>query len=302
MNFKQFEYILSIYETGNVSKAAKKLFISQSALSQQLLKLEEELGAPIFDRSVQPLKPTFLGEKYLEYVKKIFFDYEEANKLFENIEKNDTGRLIIGIPENRSIQLLPTLLPEFMSKYPNIEILLKEAKSYELDELILKGEIDFSVMVSSSNIPMIDFFPLIKEEIYLAVPKDNEINSLLNDDKKILSFEAFKDQPFILMKKGHRLRTLSKKLFSDYNFEPKIMLETSNVDLAHRIVASGTGVCFVTKLAISLIPLSYPPIYYPLGDNGIFWSLGICYHKDKHKTHAMELFFEHVRLTLEKLK
>ena len=300
MNFRQLEYIQMIQKEGSISGAAKKLFISQSALSQQLLKLEEEIGAPIFERGISPLKPTYLGEQYLSYVQKILFEYEEANRLLQDMEGSKKGRLVVGIPPNRSVQILPGLLPEFISAYPDIELIFREYKSYELDEMILKGEIDFSIMTSPSQSPMISFTPLLKEEIFLAVPENSELNQRFKDGDGHIDFSCCKDSSFILMKKGHRLHTVARQLFDSYGFEPHVLMETGNVDLARKIVAEGAGVCLSSQLAAELSPLIHPPVYYSIGREGVFWDLGICYHKDKYVTWAMSLFFECVKKEIEK--
>lgn len=299
MNFRQLEYIQMIQREGSISGAAKKLFISQSALSQQLIKLEEEIGAPIFERGITPLRPTYLGEQYLTYVQKILFEYEEASRLLQDLENSKKGRLVVGIPPNRSVQLLPGLLPKFISQYPDIELVFREYKSYELDEMILQGDIDFSIMVSPSTSPMISFTPLLREEIFLAVPKNSPLNKRFGGGNSHIDLMYCKDENFILMKKGHRLHALAKHLFEEYDFEPHVLMETGNVDLARKIVAGGTGVCFTSQLAAVLNPLQQPPVYYSLGKDGIFWDLGICCHKDKYISWAMSLFFDCVKAEIQ---
>lgn len=298
MNFRQLEYIQAIQKEGSISGAAKKLFISQSALSQQLIKLEEEIGAPLFERGISPLRPTYLGEQYLAYVRRILFEYEEANRLLQDLENSKKGRLVVGIPPNRSMQILPSLLPKFIAQYPDIELIFREYKSFELDEMILQGDIDFSIMVSPSQSPMISFTPLLKEEIFLAVPENSPLHQKFQN--RPMDFNCCKDASFILMKKGHRLHSLAKELFEAYGFEPHVLMETGNVDLARKIVAEGTGVCFTSQMAAILNPLHHPPIYYSIGEKGIFWDLGICYHKDKYITWAMSLFFQYVKKEIEK--
>lgn len=299
MNFRQLEYIQMIQREGSISGAAKKLFITQSALSQQLLKAEEEIGAPIFDRATNPLKPTYFGEQYLVYVQKILLEYEESNKLVQSLGNSHKGRLVVGIPSNRSVQLLPTLMPKFIQKYPNIQLVIRERNSFELDQMILEGTIDFSIMVSPSSSPSIMFVPLIREELFLAVPETSKLNLKHQGREPYIEMEECKEENFILMKKGHRLYDVAKQLFKTSCFEPKILLETGNVDLARRIVAEGAGVCFSSQLAAAMNPLVHSPVYYSIGKNGIFWELGISYHKDKYVSRTMQLFFESVREEIE---
>lgn len=300
MNFRQLEYIKMIQKEGSISKAAAKLYISQSALSQQLLKLEDEIGAPIFERGFTPLRPTHFGELYLEYIHRILFEYREANHLLEEMEHNKRSRMTVGIPMNRSTQFLPEFLPPFMKDYPNIELVFREEPSWRLDQLVLSGDIDFSILTSATDDINLVFQPLVKEELYLAVEKDSELDRKFTAEGGAVDFRACADETFILMRKGHRLYNEAQALFREYNIRPKTILDTGNVDLARRLAAKGVGVCLASQLPAVLNPVSPSPSYHRIGKDGLFWVLGINYHKDKYISWAMRLFFKRVRDALEK--
>ena len=299
MNFRQLEYIQMIHKEGSISKAASRLFISQSALSQQLLKLEEELGAPIFERGFSPLKPTHFGEEYLRYVRKILFDYEEANHLLEKMEHSKKSRITIGIPFNRSTQFLPGFLPHFMKEYPNIELIFLEHPAYRLDGMIMDGEVDFSLLTSASRHPNMAFFPLIREEIFLAVQPGSRLDQKFASGNGYVDFKECADETFIMMDKGYRLYTEANRLFEQYDIQPRILLNTGNVDLARRLAANGTGICLASQLPAVLNPIFPAPKYYSIGKDGIFWTLGINYHKDKYLSWAIQIFFRCVQEELE---
>ncbi|MCD8083397.1 MAG: LysR family transcriptional regulator [Clostridiales bacterium] len=305
MNFKQLEYVLSIYREGSLSRAAEKLYISQPALTQQLKKLEKEIGAPLFDRSTTPLKPTYAGQHYLEIIEKMLYENDQALKWLEDIHVLNQGHILLGIPPIRSIQFLPVLLPSFHEKYPNIKVEIKEAPALALAEMVMKGEIDFALMIVHTDNHKMIFRPILKEHVMLALPPDSPLNECCRDSIEkngFLDLSILKDEPFILLKKGHRLRKIAYDLFEQNHMMPSIILETENIDLAHHMVAAGYGATLLGEIAAVLNTFSPCPCYYPVKGENCEWELGIAWHPDKYISKAMLAFFDHVTAVLSELE
>lgn len=298
MTFQQLRYILTIYEEGSISKAAQKLFISQPALSHHLIKMESELGIKIFDRTTTPLTATYVGMKYIEYIQRVLFEENQINKIIEDVSEMKIGRLTIGIPVNRSLQILPQVLPGFTEKYPGIQLQVKEFRSAVLETMILNNEIDLACMVPESASPLIRFIPLRKENVLLAVPEKNPVNEILRGQASANPV-LFQTYPFILIKEGHRLRYISDDIFEQHHMQPRCILETSNMDLVIRLSASGLGVSFITGLAAASFQSETKPVYYELAPKPVHYRLGVQYHANKHVSEAMTLFIEWVKEALE---
>lgn len=294
MNFQQLRYILTIYEEGSISKAAQKLFISQPALSHHLIKLESELGIRIFDRTTTPLSLTYVGSRYIEFIQRVLFEENQINRVIEDVSKLNVGRLTIGIPVNRSLQILPRVLPGFTEKYPGIQLQVKEFRSAVLETMVLNNEIDLACMVPEPTSPLISFFPLFEENVLLAVPAGNPVNEVLKD-KKNANPIMFQNYPFILIKEGHRLRSISDEIFEQNHMQIKCILETANIDLAIRLSASGLGISFVTSLAAASFCEQPQPVYYELAPRPVHYKLGVQYHANKNISEAMRLFVEWVQ-------
>lgn len=304
MNFQQLEYVMTIYHEGSLTKAASKLYISQPALSQQLRKLENEVGIQLFDRHTVPLQPTYAGKHYLEVIQKILFENQQAMNWLDDIHSLNRGKITIGISNIRSTQFLPALLPGFRTKYPNIEIEIKEAPALSLPDMISKGEIDFALMIAHSDMTNMTFLPVLTEHVLLAVPKDAPINELCKksiQQNGFLDFHLLKDEPFIMLKHGHRLRKIAYDMFRKADIMPPIVLTTENLVLAHQMVIAGYGLTLIGEISASLTYTPSRPNYYPVTGDNCTWHLGIAYHPEKYVSKAMEAFFSHVMDNVAKL-
>ena len=122
MDTKQIEYILKIAEENNITKAADKLYITQSALNQQLLKLEKELGTPLFHRSRVNWRPTEAGEVYLRNARQILRLKKDTYNQISDIAATRRGRLSIGFTPGRGINMFTSIYPAFRQTYPDIVV------------------------------------------------------------------------------------------------------------------------------------------------------------------------------------
>lgn len=290
MNFRQLEYFMAIYNEGSINKAAQSLYISQPALSQHLRRLEDELGVRLFDRSTSPLTLSYAGKAYLDVATQILYKHHEGLKMLQDIKDLHLGELTLGIPENRATQVLPLVLPPFMKAYPGIKINIIEAKAIELEKHILAGDIDFAMMLSPFKTPLIRFTPLFDEEILLAAPEKwaQELQIAGRMEYPIIHPQACAGKPFIVLNSDHRLRSIFDKNFLE--FRPHIVLECPNVDLAHHLSSGGLGLTLVSQLSASLAPFKNTLQYFHISPEPIGWTLGICYHREKYVSKAMDAF------------
>ena len=136
---KQEEYFLAIAQAGSISKAAQGLYLSQPALSSSLKRLEEDLGAQLFDRESTPLRLTQAGERYLSYVRE---NQERERRLRQDLaqmEREPSGTVRIGLNLWRSSLVLPRVLPAFQRRYPHIQVEPLEGSHQELAARLDQG-------------------------------------------------------------------------------------------------------------------------------------------------------------------
>ncbi|NRY60273.1 LysR family transcriptional regulator [Clostridium beijerinckii] len=231
MDLKQLEYMVKIAEEKNITKAAEKLFITQSALNQQLLKLEKELGASLFYRSRTNWHLTEVGEIYISAAKEILgLKKETYNKISDLISLKNT-HLSIGLTPERGISMFASVYPGFHRLHPNVIIEPIELSVREQEGKIEKRELDIGFLTLSdymqknSNV----YHTILKENIIVAIPSSHPLakyGAKYGDELKDLDLSLLKDDNFVLISKGSTIRDVVNPLFKDAGFSPKLLFET----------------------------------------------------------------------------
>jgi DNA-binding transcriptional LysR family regulator len=255
MNDRHFRYILEIAKEGSITAAAQNLFISQPSLSNLLASVEEEIGAKIFDRSVVPMVPTYVGEKYIEAAKKIRGIMQELQSQIDDMGDTLTGCLHIGCG-HQSPFIIPLILPVLMDRFPGIQFKLTEDHAPALEELLLNGLLDviLNATVKTTH-PNVVYTTLTKEEILLLSPVDFIPKKTVYVKNKLfpcVDLAELADRPFVLMKKGHHLRMLQDLILKDAGYTPNIILETDHWQTCFRMVDSGIAHTFLPNIKIEI--------------------------------------------------
>lgn len=298
MDFKQFEYVLTIAKERSFSKAAKKLYISQPSLSQYINRLESNLKVNLFDRTTNPLKLTYEGEIYVETASTILKLLENMTQRYEDINELATGKLNIGLTPSKANHLLPKILPVFKKKYPGIKLTLTEAPSDELEDLLTKDMVDICLM----NLPIkkqnIISEKILSEKIFVAAPK-----SFKPGNEKIqksetgevayseINLNELRNEEFILLHPEQRVRQISDILFATTGFKPSVLIETSSIETSLRLTEAGMGVSFVPESSAHLAS-SKNIKFYSIGNPPLSWTTVLAYRENTHITKAAKAFME----------
>lgn len=237
MNLKQARYLRTIAQEGGVTAAAKKLYISQPSLSQMLRQIEGELGVELFDRTVQPFRPTYAGECYLRAAQAML----SANEILENeiqqIRQEDRGWLRLGISMQRSARLLPQVLPQFIKSFPQVHLELREAGSAMLEQMVLEGEVDLAFASTEGGIPGLAYQLIQRETIGILAAYDTPLAQALPSGTPI-QLEQAMDAPFVSLKTGHNVRIVQDRLFQEHGLNPTLFLESDNMEAARQITVN----------------------------------------------------------------
>lgn len=293
MDTKQIEYILKIASENNITKAAEKLYITQPALNQQLLKLEKELGIQLFHRSRTDWRPTEAGAVYLENARRILQIKQDAYRQIGDIVSDKKGNLSVGFTPGRGIDMFSAVYPEFHKEFPAIIVTPHELSVKKQQTMIAHGELDIGFLTLCSNHYTSDeYIQIAAEEIFLAIPAKHPLSELQPRPSgaemfPTLPVTALQYEPFVLMYQESTIRQLVDGIFEQAGFQPNVLFETGNTNTILTMIR--------TNLCCGLIP------YYYLREEpeGIAcfslpshptWDIVASYRKNSYLTHAARYF------------
>ena len=247
MDIKYLTYIIAIAEERNMTKAAEKLFVSQSSLSYYLSKLEQDVGTPIFLRAKNELLLTPAGQLYVEAAQNVV---EIKKQLYKNIsDLNHKAHIVISTTSLWGNRLFADVIPQFREAFPDVTFELSQTEIIFLEKEIADGKVDFALISVDSKDELDDTTELLREEeVLFAVPKNHpycqshpgtEISQ-----KELMS--SFYNDNFLLSRKGSANRHLANRLFTQYSASPPSRIcEVNGLLLTCDMVAQGTGVAFI---------------------------------------------------------
>lgn len=271
MNDRELTYVKTIAEERSISAAARKLFIAQPSLSQSLHRIEESLGASLFDRVPGGLRLTPTGEKYLQMANQVLKLYDDLKSDIADLDALAAGTVTFGITRLLGRLLLPEALPQFYQKYPNIRLNVVEGNSKELDRALTACEISFAVMhrlVEDSN-HHIDYNVFLKDPFIVTVSGNSPLLEKAVERPgypyPVINIRDVAAEPLITVPYGQRIRQVLDTVFMQERIRPNIILETRVYSTAQGLAARGMG--------CTIGPQSYTPLCDFTGTDVRFLSL-----------------------------
>ncbi|MFF2887535.1 LysR family transcriptional regulator [Paenibacillus sp. NPDC057967] len=259
MELRQLNYVIQIANEKNFSRAADKLHIAQPSLSQQLSKLEQELGVLLFRRTTNSVELTQAGKVFVEKSQTILDTVEQLKQEMDDMAQMRRGRLVVGTLPITGSHVLPLVLPAFGAQYPQIEVVLVEETTAKLEQLTASGGTDLSLL----SLPLIDsslsYEPYLEEEIWLAVPPQHRLASR----QEPIEISELSAEPFIGLKRGQGFRQITVELCEAVGFTPQIVFESSNIETVQSLVAGGMGIAFVPRM-LTRTGGDFAPVYLKL--------------------------------------
>lgn len=250
MDFSQLENAIKISESESINQASMNLYLTQSALNQQLLRLEREFGVKLFQRSKAGVIPTEAGNVFLDYARRILDLKQELSSVMNDYAEYKTGVIKIGLPTIRGYELFTNVFPIFHEKYPLIKLEPLELSVRRQKILLSHGDIDLAFMTLSESDESDDVYvPIQSEEIFLVMPKQDPLIKFL--PKSDINLSVLKDKKFVLIYRDSTLRRFTDRLFAEAGFQPNILLETSNHQTIANLVSNGYACSIVPKMYIS---------------------------------------------------
>ena len=245
MHLHQLKYFVSIVDTGSMTKAAERCFISQPSISQQLGKLEESVGKQLFSRIKGRLVLTDAGQVMYEQAQKILTDVEEAKHRVSDLDENSGGHVSIGILPTLAPYVLPKTLPALSKNHPDATVTVREEISESIVAAAGRGELDILIEVLPFDESNLHVEPLFSDDFYVAVHEDDPLAQ-----REVVSIDALDDMSFILLEDIHCLARQIEQYCFNKQFVPKALFQASQLATVKQLIQLGYGISILPRICI----------------------------------------------------
>ncbi|PNV61820.1 hypothetical protein C0033_11260 [Clostridium sp. chh4-2] len=290
METKIIEYILTIAKHRSISKAADELYVTQSALNQQLLKLEKELGAPLFIRTRNHWELTDIGKLYIENAERILLIKKQTYNQIQDMAQKWKGTITIGLTPERGIQMFTAIYPKMHAKYPSTTFQPIEADVETQVKMLDTNELDISFQtIYERKYKHLVYTEILREPFYLCIPKSHPLaykEKLEPDQYPEISLTEFSGNLFTLVKKTSTMRAVIDNLFEKAGFKPKLLFESTSMRTMQRLTENGQC-CSIIPRCYAL-PSDYIS-YFSLGEIAS-WELTAAYAPSHYINNAAKDF------------
>lgn len=290
METKSLEYIIAIAEEKSISRAADRLFVAQSTLSQFLKNYESDLGIALFIRTPSGIRPTDAGRLYINHAYKILCAYRQVTNEMCDIQEMKRGKILFGLSTFRGTYLIPKLLSKFSKLYPNVEVLITEQNSLALEEMIVAGKLDLALVALPLKTAdtAVDFF--MKDEVLIIAQKNHPVMNFVHYDKKRkkrwVSIKDAAQFDFLLSNHKTILGNVAEQQFINCGVPPKACNTNLSAQLAISMARQGLGLAFTFR---SCIDMFNDVEYLSIGPDSVYLDLGLTYPSRNYQSKATKV-------------
>ena len=294
MEVHQLAYFESVSRHLHFTRAAEELHVAQPSVSQQIRKLETELGTPLFHRMKRQVALTEAGKTFLPHARAVLRRLDEARLEVQELSGLRKGTLAVGAPPSAGTHLLPRALAAFSRRHPGIALAFREAGSRTLLKLLEEGELDLAVVIQPIRHPVLETLPLLEEELLLAVPRDH---SLASGSRRV-PLAQLRSEPFVMLREGtYDLRDQTLSACRRAGFEPYVALDGGEMDSMLRFVAAGIGLAILPEMVVAELDADEGPVALRRLLPRLSRSLVLARRRDRYFSAAAREFFSVLEAT-----
>ncbi|MGC8550102.1 MAG: LysR family transcriptional regulator [Acidobacteriaceae bacterium] len=259
MELQQLRYVCAIADTGSFSRAAEQCQVAQPSLSQQILKLEDDLGARLFDRLGRGIRLTEAGRAFLPHARSILSQVENARSSVQERSADARGSVTVGVIPTIAPYLMPRYARSFASQYPQARLRIVEEKTPDLIEALRSLSIDLAILALPLRQKEFHLVPILTEPLYAVLPQDHP-----HAGARAVALRDLRAESFVMLRDGHCFRDLSISACSRARIAPRIAFESDQFSSVLGLVAAGIGVSIAPAMAIdpnagcAYVPISDP--------------------------------------------
>jgi len=290
MEMNQLEFFRKVVEEGSFSKAAERVYRTQPAVSIAIRRLEEEIGAPLFERSQKTPALTDVGQVIYDYAKQILSLRDQALDGVAEMKLLKRGRVRIGANESTSHYLLPQIILDYLKRYPQVKVEIFGDSSDHLPREVLDGKVDFALMAFEAVDSDLKSFPLLKDELVLIMHPDHPLAK-----RAAVTVEELGKESFVAhnVKTGSRQRVI--EAFAQHRTPLNITLGLATIETIKRFVQLKIGLGFVPRMCVAEELERGSLAAVPVQDLTYERTLWVTHRREMTFSHAAAAFLEILR-------
>ncbi len=245
MEVHQLRYFCAVAETGNFTRAAEREQVAQPSLSQQIMKLEEELAVRLFDRLGRSVRLTDMGQMFLPRARAILNELRAAKEEVAQRQSSVSGPISVGVIPTIAPYFMPTRIASFSRKYPEAAMTVVEDVTVRLMDRLRAGLLDMAVMALPARGHDLECYPLRTERLFAILPKGHRLGK-----KRSLLMKELREEPFLLLRDDHCFRETSIEICKRARMMPQVIFESGQFSSILGMVGAGLGVSIVPEMAL----------------------------------------------------
>ena len=287
MEVHQLRYFCAVAETGNFTRAAAAARIAQPSLSQQIHKLEDELGARLFDRLPRSARLTQFGKAFLPKAQAILRQIGEARLEIREMAGAETGEVVLGAIPTIAPYLLPGLLSSFSRQHPTVSVSVVEEITPTLLERLHQGTLDLALLALPVAGDELISTELMQEPIFAVLPEKHALAG-----RRSITLDDLRDDPFLLLKEGHCFRENALQACRQSKVNPNVVFESGQFATILAMVSAGMGVSVIPEMAATETKGCR---FVPIADKRSLRRVGVVRLKYRYPTRAQRALLAHLQ-------
>ena len=287
MEVHQLRYFCAVAETASFTRAAEQEKVAQPSLSQQIMKLEKELGGRLFDRLGRTVRLTSMGQIFLPRARAILNELKAAREEAAESQISLSGPVCVGAIPTIAPYFLPAQIASFSRKYPQASITVVEDITARLVDSVRASHVDLAVMAFPMRAHDLEFFPLCTERLFAILPKNHRLSK-----KRTLLLDELREEPFLLLRDDHCFRETSMEMCKRARLLPRIVFETGQFSSILGMVGAGLGISIVPEMALEHRP---DCSFVLIADDRASRTVGVVTLKGRFLTRVQRAFLAHLR-------
>jgi len=287
MDVRDLQVFLSVARHLNFTRAGEEVNLSQPSVSVRMRQLERDLGSKLFEQLGKKIALTEAGNLLVPYASRVIAAMDDARDAIDELQGLERGSLRIGASTTPGMYLIPRTVAHFKRRYPKIEIHLAVKDTRQIEEGVIRNELDFGFVGGHLAGDEVDVVPWMTDDLVLIVPLGHRLAG-----KRIVKPEDLSSEKFILREQGSATRAIVASHLRKYRIEAQAVMEMANPESVKKAVQNGLGIAFISAFAVESELKAKTLRAVKIKNLEIRRELKIVYRKDKHLSPAAKAFLD----------